>query len=167
MSFHPAGGIADAGVPAPPPGPGVAPPFAAPPSDKSRRGLWIGLGVGGLVLLLFCAVGLFGIGVLVVGATDQAKREATQVVTSYLNALQAGRYDRAHAYYCDRLAREVTRVELAAEARREPFTDFRLDDPRIANGVEVAAHLTTSGGEVTKTFYLETAGQELQICAIR
>lgn len=168
MSFHPAGGIADVGVPAPPPGPGVAPPFAAPPTDRSRRGLWIGLGVGGLVLLLCCAGGLVGIGVLLVGATEQAKRQATEVVKVYLTALREGDYRTAHAQYCARLARGVSREELAAQARREPFTDFRLDEPRLANAVEVTAHLTiTGGGETTRTFFLETAGQQLQICEVR
>jgi hypothetical protein len=167
MTFLPAGGVADVGVPAPPPGPGVAPPFAAPPSDKSRRGLWIGLGVGGLVLVLCCVGGLVGIGVLVVGATDQAKRQATEVVTVYLTALRNGDYRTAHAQYCDRLAGQTTREELAAETRAQPFTDFRLDEPRLTNAIEVTAHLTTRSGEVDKIFLLDTAGQDLQICGIR
>ncbi|MFR9777064.1 hypothetical protein ACL02O_13500 [Micromonospora sp. MS34] len=55
------------GAPYPPPGqfppaPGAYPPapgqpFGAPPVKKSNKGLWIGLGVGALVLLLLCCGG--------------------------------------------------------------------------------------------------------------
>ena len=65
MSHHPAGGVGlDPNVPAPPPGPGAAPPFAAPPTDRNKRGLWIGLIAGGLALVLCCVGGVFGIAVL-------------------------------------------------------------------------------------------------------
>src|SRR5437016_152585 len=48
----------DPDVPSPPRGPGVAPPFAAPPTDRSRKSLWIGLGVGALLLVLCCVGGV-------------------------------------------------------------------------------------------------------------
>ena len=38
------------GVPAPPPGPGVAPPFAVPPRDRDSKRLWIGLGIAAIFL---------------------------------------------------------------------------------------------------------------------
>jgi hypothetical protein len=169
MSFHPAGGTGtEVGVPPPPPGPGVAPPFAAPPADRSRRALWIGLGVGGALLLLCCVGGLFGIGVLVVSTTEEAKRQASKVVTVYLDALRAGDYRTAHAQYCDSLADDVSREELAAQARREPFSDYSLDEPRFIEYIEVTARLLTSGGERRRTFLVDTAGgQDLKICGIR
>jgi hypothetical protein len=163
-SAGPAGPV---GVPAPPAGPGASPPFAAPPTDRNRRGLWIGLGIGGLVLLLCCVGGVFGIGVLYVGATDQAKRQATAVVQAHLDALIDGDFRTAHDQFCDELARDISRDELQQQMRSESFTDYRLEDPRLGTFVEVTAHLRGRAGEVVRTYLLDTAGQELQICGIR
>ena len=90
----------DGEVPAPPRGPGVAPPFAAPPTDRNRRGLWIGLGVGGLVLVLCCVGGLFGFGLILVSGAEKVKTEAHQVVTDYLSALQREDYNKAYDLLC-------------------------------------------------------------------
>ncbi|MFG2053728.1 hypothetical protein ACGFI9_06805 [Micromonospora sp. NPDC048930] len=53
--YPPAGQFPPAPGGAYPPAPGQ--PFAAPPTKKSNKGLWIGLGVGALVLLLLCCGG--------------------------------------------------------------------------------------------------------------
>jgi hypothetical protein len=166
MSSYPVGPVGGA-VPAVPPGPGVAPPFAAPPTDKSKRSLLIGLGVGGLVLLLCCVGGLFGVGILAVGGTEDAKRQATSTVTTYLDALLADDYATAHQQLCNRLARQLSVEDLQLLDEREPFTGFRLDEPSLSATVEVTAHLAAPRGEIAKLFSLETAGQHLKICDIR
>ena len=158
--------VPDLGVPAPPRGPGVAPPFAAPPTDRNRRGLWIGLGVGAVVLVLCAVGGVAGIFVLYRASIDQAKREGTTVVTVYLNALRGNDFNTAHAQLCPRLAREVPPSRLAAQYRAEPFTGFRLDEPRLTSVIEVTAHLDTSSGQVDRTFELQAQGQIYKICGI-
>jgi hypothetical protein len=168
MSFHPAGGVrVNADVPAPPPGPGAAPPFAAPPTDRNKRGLWIGLGVGGLVLLLCCVGGAFGIGVLFIGGTEQVKREAEATVTTYLDAVQGQQWDLAHQQLCARYAARMSPSQLATQERRQPFTAYTLDEPTLAETVDVVARLTTSSGEVRRLFQLDTEGSRLAICAMQ
>jgi hypothetical protein len=158
--------LPDLGVPAPPRGPGVAPPFAAPPTDRNKRGLWIGLGVGAVVLLLCAVGGVAGIFVLYRAGTEQVKRDAVTVVTTYLNALRGNDFNTAQAQLCPRLAREYSPARLAADFRAWPFTNFRLDEPRVTNGIEVTAHLDTSGGTVDRTFGVVNQAQTLKICDI-
>src|SRR5436309_9937590 len=87
-------------VPAPPPGPGVRAPFAAPPTERDRKRLWISLVVGAVLLLLCCGGGVVGFGVLVV-ATDRAlPAEATAVVERYLTGLRDGDYQKAYDQLC-------------------------------------------------------------------
>ena len=160
MTFHPAGGVGiDPGVPAPPPGPGAAPPFAAPPTDKNKRGLWIGLGVGGLVLLLCCVGGIFGVGVLYVNATRAGQ--------------EPGQRDR-HPVPRRGARRRLPRRPLALLRKprdrgqhgrpgpagpRRGVTSYRLDEPVFAAYLEVRAHLSTASGEVTRMYQSTTVGQ--------
>lgn len=168
MSFHPAGGVGiDPGVPAPPPGPGTAPPFVAPPTDKNKRGLWIGLGIGGLVLLLCCVGGIFGIGVLYVSGIEEVKRQATAAVTQYLDAVRDGNYAGARTLYCPSYANQVSTAKLASQARSEGVTSYRLDEPTIATYIDVRAHLQTGAGEVSRLFQMNTADADLCIINIR
>lgn len=166
MSYHPGGGV-ETDVPVPPPGPGAAPPFAAPPTDRNRRGLWIGLIAGGLLLVLCCVGGVFGIGVLVVGSTEQAKNQAEATVRTYLDAVQAEDWDLAHEQLCSRLAAQVSPDELASRESRQPFTSYRLDEATLSESIDVLARLQTSAGEVRRLFQLDTEGTRLAICAIR
>jgi hypothetical protein len=167
MSFHPAGGVGVApDVPPPPPGPGAAPPFAAPPTDRNKRGLWIGLVVGGLLLVLCCVGGVVGIGVVIVGSTEQAKRDATATVERYLDAVLDQDWDLAHQELCAGYAARFSPSQLAAAERRQPFTQYALDEPTLSETVDVLAHLNTSSGEAVRLFRLDTEGTRLAICAI-
>src|SRR3954447_8667918 len=86
-------------VPAPPTGPGVVTPFAAPPRDRDLKGLWIGLGVGGLVLVLCCVGGVLGIAFLIPYADSLGKAQVASVVEDYLTALRNQDYATAHDEY--------------------------------------------------------------------
>ncbi|GAA1794019.1 Rv0361 family membrane protein [Planosporangium flavigriseum] len=156
------------GVPAPPPGPGVTPPFTAPPTDRNRRGLWIGLGVGALALVLCCIGGLAGFGILVVGANKQVETQATQVVHDYLDAVETGDYETAYGYVCSSLKRKITSTEFAAQQEARPgITSYVVDQPQIGNAIVVPADITYSNGAtIRRSFELsqESGDQELRIC---
>ena len=65
-------------------------------------------------------------------------------------------------------AETVSSDELAAETRRQPFTGYRLDEPRITEAVEVTARLTGPGGaERTRVYEMDTAGTTLCIGVVR
>src|SRR5689334_13140130 len=89
--------------PQPPPGPGVQPPFVAPPTDgtRRRRGWAIGLSIGAVVAI--CALGvaaLVGLGFLLVRVVQD---EAKATVVSYLSALRDKDYETAYGLLCDSL----------------------------------------------------------------
>jgi len=168
VNAHPVGGVGpEAGVPGSPPGPGVAPPFAAPPTDRSRRGLWIGLGIGAVVLVLCCVGGLAGFGVVLVAGTQQAKRQATEVVTTYLDGLRDGNVRTAHEQLCRDLAARLPVETLEREARQRPIDTYELSEPRIAQAIEVDATVRYRVGDSRSLrFVLDTQGQQLKICEI-
>jgi hypothetical protein len=171
MSGHPVGGFTvEPGAPAPPPGPGVAPPFAAPPTDRNKRTLWIGLGVGGLVALLCCVGGVIGLGVIVASANDQAERNATATVVKYLDAMKARQIDTAYAQLCPQLARRLGRTGLRNLAQERAISGYRLDDPLVGSSVDITAHIDTAAGAIDETYTLVPASEgdatDFEICGI-
>jgi hypothetical protein len=157
-----------ASVPEPPPGPGVTPPFTAPPADRNRRGLWIGLGAGALVLVLCCVGGIAGFGLLLVGTNKQVQTQATQVVRDYLHALETGDYGTAYSHLCSDLKGQVTATEFAAEQARQPRpTSYLIHQPQIGNAIIVPVDVRYEDGTSMRRRYelrQESGAQELTIC---
>src|SRR5262245_28432235 len=67
----------------PPPGPGVQPPFAAPPTDGDRTRVWVGLGVGAAALVLCCLGGLAGLAGLIYTGTQAIDEQSRVTVDRY------------------------------------------------------------------------------------
>jgi hypothetical protein len=158
----------DLGVPAPPPGPGVTPPFTAPPADRNRRGLWIGLGVGALAVILCCVGGVGGFALLAANTSKQVQVNATEVVRGYLDALEARDYDRAYSYLCPALTKRLSASEFAQqqEARPRPV-DYQLHQPEIGSAVVVPVEIQyNDGSSVLRRYQLtqEVGSQDLHIC---
>src|SRR4051812_37595970 len=131
------------GLPPPPPGPGVAPPFNAPPTDRNRRGLWIGLGVGALVMVLCCAGGIFGFVLLTVSGSRQIERDAVVVVRDYLAALQDRDYAAAYDQLCPAMTRSESLQQFEArESRRPDIASFQVGKTQVGNAIVVPADIT-------------------------
>src|SRR5207249_4522642 len=90
-------------VPGAPAGPGVRAPFAAPPTERDRRRLWTGIGIGALVLVLCCGGGIVGFGTLVVAQAQALPKEAVVVVTRYLDGLRDQNHRQAYDQLCGQL----------------------------------------------------------------
>jgi hypothetical protein len=155
---------------APPPGPGVMPPFAAPPTDRNRRTLWIGLIVGGLALVLCGVGGLFGFGVIAVAGADQVKQQARQAVEDYLKALRDEDYPTAYRLRCPALNRQETLDQFAASQREQPRpVDYRPGEVRIGNQVIVPVEVRYDDGEQRSqrfTLSQDRGTGELKVCGI-
>ena len=167
MSFHPAGGVGldpgfvpppGQGVPAPPQGPGAAPPFAAPPTERDKRRMWMSIGIGITVLLLCCAGAAGGIGVIIFSGLEDSKRQATATVEAYLDAVQDGNTRGARAQICSDLGAGVSPSELVSRASSTEFTSYSLGEAKFTSTIDVPATLSTPSGEVRQWYLVGSEG---------
>jgi len=159
-----------AAVPPPPPGPGVQAPFAAPPTERDRKRLWIRLGIGAALLVLCCGGGALGIGALVVARTHALRQEATNVVRQYLDGLRDEDYHRSYVLLCPDVRAAMTENAFGSvQSRRPRVVNYSLEEPQLtASGVSVTADVTVSGGTPDpRTFGLteDSDAGELRICS--
>jgi hypothetical protein len=122
-------------APAPPPGPGVQPPFPAPPTDRDNKGLWIGLGIGGALLVLCCVGGILGFGLLVAGSNRIVESQARAVVQDYLEAQRTSDLPKAYEQLC----RDITN-----QLDLEEF-ESRMASSRVVEYSVGAVHITDDG----------------------
>jgi hypothetical protein len=148
----------------------VQAPFATPPTERDRKRLWIGLGVGAALLLLCCGGGVFGIGTLVVSRTNALRSEAVSVVQQYLTDLRTANFAGAYRLLCSPLQGTMTQAEYTSRERARPrVTDFTVG-PTSFSGSEVlvmASVQTEDGVARHPTFALIAEGDPpaLRICA--
>ncbi|MFG2040888.1 hypothetical protein [Dactylosporangium sp. NPDC048998] len=162
---HPEWNVPDE-VPPPPRGPGVLAPFAAPPRDRDLRGLWIGLGVGGVVLVLCCIAGIVGIGFLLPYADSLGKSQVASVVENYLTAVRDEDFAGARRQLCDSELRTHSLGWFEDRYGQAPVTDFTVsaDDVTIANVITVPARVRQNGNWVQEQYIMEQAGTRYLIC---
>ncbi len=131
-------------APPPPPGPGVQPPFVAPPTDGARQRRWvaIGLGIGAAVLL--CVAGVAGLGGLAVLGAQMLREQARATVTDYLTGLRDGDWDKAYGELCDELQQVISPERFAADQASFPRVEsFEVGDSDFAREpITVAATVT-------------------------
>lgn len=134
-------------APAPPPGPGVAPPFAAPPTEGRRTRLWIGLGVGALAVALCCGGGGSAVVGLAVSGVQAIREQARTVTSDYYQALVERNYGRAYEQLCDDAQRRESRPEFERRAAAEPqVAGFRVGEVDATN-LTVPVDVTLDGGD--------------------
>jgi hypothetical protein len=133
----------------PPRGPGVVPPFAAPPNDGIRKRMWIGLGLGAAALVICLIGGVVGLGALVVSSSAARRDAATAVVTKYLDAWQARQYRRAYDLTCDDIKSKTSLNDFAAALDQDTLASFELEQAVLtADDTYVPATLRFTGGDV-------------------
>ncbi|MER7002514.1 hypothetical protein ABT297_05650 [Dactylosporangium sp. NPDC000555] len=153
-------------VPPPPRGPGVLAPFAAPPRDRDLRGLWITLGVSGIVLVLCCVAGVVGIGFLLPYADSLGRTQVASVVKDYLTAVRDEDFATARRHVCDRELKTRPLGWFEDRYGRARVTDFEVnaDDVTIANEITVPARVLQDGSWTQQRYIMEQAGARYLIC---
>ena len=129
---------ADAGTV--PPGPGVVPPFAAPPTEGRTRRMWYGLGAGAVALVLCCGLGGLALVGVAVTLPEALNEQARAVVSEYLGAVQRQDYGAAYNLLCDaeqagNLLELPARLEYAGAAAED--VRFTLEQDRETATFEV------------------------------
>ncbi|MEH0845888.1 hypothetical protein V6U81_26250 [Micromonospora sp. CPCC 205711] len=156
-------------MPGPPPGPGVVPPFAAPPTEGGRVRLWLGLGVGALALLICCGGGGAAAIGLVVSNVQAVEEQGKSVTDSYYRALVEREFGKAYDKLCDDAQRRESRADFAQRVADEPaVAAYRVGevDP---TALTVPVDVTLSGGgretqQVTLAADQQTGGME--VCGV-
>lgn len=138
----PEGSTAGAVAPPPPPGPGVQPPFVAPPTDGARQRRWIAIGVSAGVAVL-CLVGaLVGVGGLAVIGTQVVLNQARGVVVDYLTAIHDEEYADAYDLLCAAQKRNTTLTEFTDSFNAQlPLQSFEVGEPIADQDLIVPATL--------------------------
>ncbi|WP_018349250.1 hypothetical protein [Longispora albida] len=111
---------AEVTAPPPPPGPGVQPPFVAPPSQRDKRRTWFAV-VGGVLAVFLCVGGAIGTCAgLAIWMSVEQNTEARAATDRYMGPLQRGEYSKAYLEMCSDLRELQTAEEFAAEHDRRP-----------------------------------------------
>ncbi|GIF68636.1 hypothetical protein Ais01nite_66710 [Asanoa ishikariensis] len=158
--------------PVPPQGPGVVPPFAAPPTEGRTKRLWLGLGVAGVFALLCCGGGIASVAGLTVFGVRAIEEQARVVVTDYVEALQHAEYADAYALLCDSRQRAQSPTDFAATESLAPRIDrFQVGSISTGstNGIIVPVDVTyATGSSSTLSFTMAqdrgTGG--LEVCGV-
>ncbi|MQA25720.1 MAG: hypothetical protein GEU94_09635 [Micromonosporaceae bacterium] len=116
------------GPPPVPAGPGVRPPFAAPPVRKEPGKLALWLILGGLGVVVCLVAGGIGLGGALISAYNDTDREARTAVSDYLDALRDEQYGDAYRMTCRAHRKEVSEESFAASKRGAGRLDaYQLD----------------------------------------
>jgi len=162
--------VALAAEPAPPAaGPGVTVPFAAPPTERDRKRLWISLGVGAGLLVLCLVGGVLGL-VALVSSSRVTATDAAEKVDHYLSALQARDYDAAYNDLCADQQQKLTRDEFRGRQEDQPgITSYVIGQPvEHTDRFDVPVQVRVEGGdEVSATVGVVLDGPgDLRVCSI-
>jgi hypothetical protein len=157
------------GTPPPPPaGPGVQPPFAAPPSEGRTARVWWGLGVAGLAVVLCCGAGLASFAGLVVTGTAAINEQSHAAVEDYLQAVGAGRFRQAYQQLCDELHDQQSLDEFTEQVSEQPrVREYELRQSRVRNDgdIIVPADVTyTDGAQDLVNYRVTQDGGAIRFC---
>jgi hypothetical protein len=153
----------------PPPGPGTAPPFAAPPIEGRTARLWLGLGAAALAVVLFCGGGTAAIVGLYVVSQQALAEQSRSVISEYLDAVGKDEYGKAYDLLCERLRRQESARTFEQRVRAEPeIRGYRVGEPYGTETVQVPVEVTYVDGlqdRLTFSLVAESAAG-LHICGI-
>jgi hypothetical protein len=149
------------------PGPGVIPPFAAPPNEGHGRRLGIGIAIGVTLFVLCCGGGIAGFGGLVLATEHERLGQARTVVTNYMNDWRRQDYAAAYQLLCSDQKDQQTVGEFASNLSTNVVVEFTVSDPTVdGNIIEVPVDVTFDDGSTgAPTFEVVVdSDQSTKIC---
>src|SRR4051812_21394838 len=165
--FQPAGLAVESAPPAA--GPGVTVPFAAPPTERDRKRMWITVGVGAGLLVLCLVGGVVGL-VALVASSKVSAADATARVDHYLSALQSRDYDSAYDDLCAAQRDKHSLEEFRASQEDQPtITAFEIGQPvEHTDRFDVPVRIRVEDGdEVSATVGVVLDGPgDLRVCSV-
>jgi hypothetical protein len=135
-------------VPAPPQGPGVQPPFPAPPVEGRGKRVGLGFGIGAGVLVLVCGGGLAALIGVIVSTSGALQEHAEAAVGEYLGALHDKKYDKAYDLLCQQAQRDESPSEFRERvAAEKPIESYQIGDFSLVT-LSVPVKATYDDGDV-------------------
>jgi hypothetical protein len=159
-------------VPDPPQGPGVFPPFPAPPVEGKGLRIGLGLGIGAAVVLLVCGGGVAAVIGLVTTMSSALNEQAHVVIGDYFDALEANKYDDAYDMLCQTEKDRQTQAEfVSSEEAAAPIKSHQVGDLDLAAvDLTVPVQVTYTDGQAgTVQVYLAQSSDtgEFQVCGVQ
>jgi hypothetical protein len=156
--------------PPPPAGPGVQPPFAAPPSEGRTARVWLGLGVAAAAVVLCCGGGLAAAVGLFVTGNAAVNEQAHAAVEDYLQAVGDGRYGEAYRLLCTDLRDQVSQREFTAQVSEQPrVREYELRQTKVRTSSEYAvpANVTyTNGVQRSVVYRVVVERSQVRFCGL-
>ena len=155
--------------PPPPQGPGVYPPFPAPPVEGRGRRLGLGLGLGAGVLVLVCGGGVAAAAGLTRVMSSALNEQADVVVGDYLEALRDREWSQAYDMLCPRAKQQETESQFTSRvSTAELITSWDVGTVDLVQLAAPVAVTYADGDTADLRAYLgqsrETGGFE--VCSI-
>jgi hypothetical protein len=158
-------------APDPPRGPGVHPPFPAPPVEGRGLRIGMGLGIGAGVALLVCGGGVAAVIGLATTMTGALNEQATTVIDHYFDAIEAKKFDAAYGMQCASEQQRMTQSEfISSEEAATPIQKHDIGHLDLTN-VDLAVPVTltyTNGQTSTVQVYLQQSSDtgQFQVCGV-
>ncbi|GAA0812697.1 hypothetical protein [Spirilliplanes yamanashiensis] len=131
-----------------PAGPGVVPPFPAPPTEGRSVRLWAGLGIGALVALLCCGGGTVAAVGLVASSQAAIQERLDANVGDYFDAVRDERWGEAYGLLCDEAQDAESPAEFAARVAEDaPIRSYEVGSiPLTAEELMVPVEVVRADG---------------------
>ena len=128
--------------PPPPQGPGVFPPFPAPPVEGRGRRVVVALGLGAGVLVLVLGAGVAAAVGLTRVVSSALNEQADVVVGDYLDALRDREWSQAYDQLCDEAQQKETEAQFTSRvSTEEPITAWDVGNVEL---VQLSAPVTVT-----------------------
>jgi|GEM_PF-941568 len=153
-----------------PAGPGVAPPFAAPPAEGRTARVWIGLGVAALALLLCCGGGTVALVGLIVTGAEAIDEQARIAVGDYFEAVSQQDFGAAYDMLCAEAQSRESASEFARRLATEPeITAYEVGQVSVTSRIVVPVEVdyAQGGGDTLRVSLNQDTGTgELEVCGV-
>ncbi|BBH66612.1 hypothetical protein ACTI_32970 [Actinoplanes sp. OR16] len=134
-------------VPLPPAGPGVHPPFPAPPVEGRGRRIGMGLGIAGGILALVCGGGAVAIAGLATAMDNAINEQVDVVVSRYMEAVQDREFTKAYGLLCqDARSQESREDYITRMTASEQVAAYYVGDVDLTYGT-VPVDVTYADGD--------------------
>jgi hypothetical protein len=153
----------------PPEGPGVQPPFAAPPTERSRTRLWVGLALSIVLGVVCCVGGVIGLVATTAASTAEQTKLAVTTVDRFLGAIRDGRFSDAYKLTCSSY-RDSHKVDDLRRSFTSPnIASYDIGDAKYGNPIEVSTTVHFESGRSERYTFkvvLDQESSELRICGV-